>query len=110
MKYGYARETGNNDLSLQLSELSEFGCHSINSEEVNQGRVLAKLLDTLSSGDVIVVWRFDKLADSVSELDRIVTKLKTLKISLYTIVEKYDSRQDNGFTQRLIHDLAKLCG
>ena len=76
MIYGYARvSTTDQDLSVQLEALKNYGCENIRQEKVSgtsmQGRdELKVLLDFMRDGDELVVTRVDRLARSVFDVDR----------------------------------------
>src|SRR5262245_52212484 len=73
MKIGYARETllaQNQDLQLQAHKKS--GCKRIFKEKVSgakrQRPEFERLLDQIREGDIIVVWKLDRLARSTRDL------------------------------------------
>jgi DNA invertase Pin-like site-specific DNA recombinase len=66
MKLGYARvSTNEQDTAAQVSALKSAGCEKIFLEKVSGARwdrpELHPLLDQLREGDVLVVWRLDRL-------------------------------------------------
>lgn len=69
MKIGYARvSTEEQNLDMQLTALRKAKCTKIYEEKqsgANRNRVeLNKMLETLRPGDVVVVWKLDRLARS----------------------------------------------
>lgn len=108
MKYGYARETGDHDLALQLSELEADGCQSVITENKKGFRELNGLMTRLDKGDSLVVWRIDKLADSLTELNGRVEELQKVGVNLCSVLEKFDSSKDSGITKAIISQLAEL--
>jgi DNA invertase Pin-like site-specific DNA recombinase len=73
MKVGYARvSTQDQSLDLQLRALKKAGCRKIFQEKASGGtRVrpeFQRMLDQLREGDVIVVWKLDRLARSTRHL------------------------------------------
>lgn len=71
--YGYARvSTEGQSLNAQLTQLSAAGCKKVFREKVSGARVdrnqLARLLNMLTKGDVLVVTRLDRLARSTRDL------------------------------------------
>lgn len=73
-RLGYARvSTGSQDTQLQLDALAAAGCERVFEDTASgkstDGRPqLAALLDYAREGDVIVVWKVDRLARSVVDL------------------------------------------
>lgn len=104
---GYARKSKDEqDLALQIDALKRAGCVQVYVEQVSRagpkrekkGAVeLAHALMALRPGDTLVVWRLDRLAGSVSELIRIVTKeLKDRGAHFESLTEKIDTSTAAG--------------
>jgi DNA invertase Pin-like site-specific DNA recombinase len=77
MRIGYARvSTHDQKLTLQLEALKKAGCHRIFREKTSGAYrdrpELNRLLDQLREGDVVTVWRLDRLARSTRNLLEIV--------------------------------------
>jgi DNA invertase Pin-like site-specific DNA recombinase len=77
MKIGYARvSTEDQKLMLQLDALKKAGCTRIFREKVSGSYrdrpELNRMLDQLRPGDVIIVWKLDRLARSTRNLLEIV--------------------------------------
>ena len=73
MKIGYARvSTLDQNLELQLKALKRAGCRKIFREKVSgfnrQRPEFQRMIDQIRSGDVIVVWKLDRLARSTRDL------------------------------------------
>src|SRR3954471_7775720 len=71
--YGYARvSTDGQTLDAQVAQLKAAGAEKIFREKVSGARAdrpeLARLMRTLSSGDVVLVTRLDRLARSTRDL------------------------------------------
>ena len=80
MVYGYARvSTQGQDLSVQIRELKEAGAEVIFSEKFTGTRrdrpELTRLLETVRSGDKVVVAKLDRVARSVADGVAIVDEL-----------------------------------
>lgn len=80
MKIGYARvSTGDQKLSLQLEALKKAGCQRIFREKASGAHrdrpELGRMLDQLREGDVVAVWRLDRLARSTRDLLEIVAAI-----------------------------------
>ncbi|HAS6073677.1 TPA: hypothetical protein I7144_20670 [Vibrio vulnificus] len=87
MKYGYA--VRDNDLAMQLKALNEFGC-----DDIRFGDDLHFMIAKLKHGDVIAVWRLDKLADSVSEVERVIAEVHASGASIELLFERLNSGSD----------------
>jgi DNA invertase Pin-like site-specific DNA recombinase len=73
MKIGYARvSTDAQETHLQMDALSRAKCDRIYQEKVSGAKAerpeLLKLLDTARKGDVVIVWKLDRLARSLRQL------------------------------------------
>ena len=80
MKIGYARvSTVDQMLSLQLEALKKSGCRRIFREKASGAHrdrpELDRMLDQLREGDVVTVWRLDRLARSTRDLLEIVAAI-----------------------------------
>lgn len=81
MKIGYARvSTEDQRLTLQLDALKQAGCGKIFREKVSgayhERQELNRMLDQLRNGDVVVVWKLDRLARSTRDLLDIVEAIR----------------------------------
>lgn len=90
MKVGYARvSTKDQTLNLQLDALKKAGCSKIYTETVSGARaerpVLTKLMDSVRAGDVLVIWKLDRLGRSLKNLIEIVNELLQRKIGLTSL-------------------------
>lgn len=78
---GYARvSTSEQDLELQRRALVDAGCEEVFEDVVSGARTkrpgLDACLDALRPGDVLVVWRLDRLGRSMPHLVQTVSSLK----------------------------------
>lgn len=101
MKIGYARvSTTEQNLDLQLDALKTAGCTRIYEECAsgkNARRIeLANCLKSLRAGDVLVVWRLDRLGRNLPDLVRIVGELESGKIGLESITENIETVSPTG--------------
>lgn len=92
---GYARvSTSDQDYSLQVSKLEDYGCTKIFHEKKsgkNTGRPeFQKALDYLRTGDKLVVYKIDRLARSTRDLHNIVHDLEEKGIGVVFIKEQID--------------------
>jgi len=91
---GYARvSTDDQDLSLQLDALSRAGIPttSIFMDKISGAKTerpgLTKCLQTLRSGDILVVWRLDRLGRSLCHLITLVEDMRNKGIGFRSLNE-----------------------
>ena len=94
MKIGYARvSTEEQHIELQLEALKDVGSGRIFQEKISSRRSarpeLEHALDLLREGDVLVVWKLDRLARSTRELLDIVEKIKKTGAGLQSLSEPW---------------------
>jgi DNA invertase Pin-like site-specific DNA recombinase len=98
---GYARvsRTEQNP-DLQERALREAGCERIWVERASGARSdrpeLAGLLEQLRAGDVLVVWRLDRLGRSVTHLLHVVDDLGKRGVEFRSLCEGMDTTTANG--------------
>ena len=90
MKIGYARVSSTNqDLELQKEELLKAGCKKIFSESVsgkdNNRTELMAMIESLREGDIVVVYKIDRIARSLKGLIEIIELLNTKKVDLISL-------------------------
>ena len=92
--FGYARvSTDDQDLSLQIDALQQHGIPktAIFMDEVSGAQTerpgLTKCLDSLTSGDILVVWRLDRLGRSMRHLITLVEDLRSKGIGFRSLNE-----------------------
>jgi DNA invertase Pin-like site-specific DNA recombinase len=111
LKIGYARvSTQDQSTNLQLDSLEEAGCERIFSETASGAQAnrpeLAKALEFARSGDVIVVWKLDRLARSMKQLIATVELLNERGIGLESLTEKIETLSPQG--KLVFHIFASL--
>lgn len=94
MLIGYARvSTEDQNLALQRSALKGVGCKRIYEEKVSGAKrtrpQLARMLDQLRAGDVVVVSRLDRLARSTRDLLEIAEQLNETEAGLRSLHEPW---------------------
>ena len=94
MKIGYARvSTEDQRLALQLDVLKKAGCTRIFREKVSgayrERPELNRLLDQLRQGDVVTVWKLDRLARSTRNLLEIVEMIGNAGARFQSISEPW---------------------
>ncbi len=109
--YGYARvSTGLQDPALQLDALTAAGCARIFIDKVS-GKLdrrpeLDKLLEVVLPGDVIVVWRLDRLGRSMKHLIDIIAELGERGVGFRSLTEAIDTTTASG--KLLFHIMGSL--
>ncbi len=102
MKIGYARvSTDEQNLDLQCDALTAFGCtniiHDYGISGAKSERVgLTQLMSTLKSGDVVVVWKLDRLGRSLAFLIKFIATLKDNDIGFCSITDGIDTTTSTG--------------
>lgn len=89
-KIGYARvSSSSQDLELQKQELIKAGCTKIYSESIsgkdNDRSQLIAMMDSLRSGDIVIVYKIDKIARSLKGLIDIAESLNHKKVDLISL-------------------------
>ena len=101
MLVGYARvSTNEQTLNLQKDALEKIGCIKIFSDVVSGAKTDRKGLDEALSyvreGDILVVWRLDRLGRSLKHLIETITQLNNRKIGFKSITENIDTTTSGG--------------
>jgi DNA invertase Pin-like site-specific DNA recombinase len=94
MKIGYARVSSTEqNLDLQLTALKEAGCGRIFQEKISGAKKerpeLQRLLDHIRSGDVVIVWKLDRLARSTHHLLELVENIRMADASFCSLSEPW---------------------
>jgi DNA invertase Pin-like site-specific DNA recombinase len=94
MLIGYARVSSDDqDLTLQRTALHRVGCSRLYEEKASGAKrsrpELARMLDQLRAGDVVVVTRLDRLARSTRDLLDIAEQLKEADAGLRSLHEPW---------------------
>lgn len=101
MNIGYARiSCTDQHLHLQNEALKEAGCEKI-FEEVASGAKddrpkLKEAIDYMREGDVLVVWKLDRLSRSLKHLIETVNDLEKRRIGLRIITQQLDTTSPSG--------------
>lgn len=98
---GYARvSTADQDTGLQVEALKAAGCKRIFRETASGAQrdrpELTKALDYLREGDVLCVWRLDRLARSLRQLLETGEALAERGIGLRSLTESIDTTTPGG--------------
>ncbi len=101
MHIGYARiSTSDQNLALQNDALAAAGCEKIFSDVASGAEVaregLALALNQLRLGDVLVVWRLDRLGRSLKHLIETVTTLQARGVGFKSLNEGIETQTSGG--------------
>ena len=109
---GYARvSTLDQDPALQLDALAAAGCTKVFEERASGAHAdrpgLRQALDYVREGDVLVVWKLDRLGRSLVHLIETVTTLEHRGVGFRSITEAIDTTTPGG---RLVFHLFGALG
>lgn len=101
MRIGYARvSTSEHNLDLQKDALKRARCETfikdIVSGETESRSGLGRARDLLREGDVLVVWRLDRLGRSLKHLIELMSELEKQKIGFQSLQESIDTTTPGG--------------
>lgn len=101
LKIGYARVSSDDqNLDLQLDALRKAGCKSIYEDKRSGAYTdrpgLNSLLNAVRKGDVVIVWRLDRLGRSLRDLLDIASLLESKGAGLNSLNEKIDTTSSGG--------------
>lgn len=102
MLIGYARISKGDDqnAAFQLRALKDAGCTRIFEEAVSGGRwdwpELHRMLDQLREGDVVVVWKLDRLSRSLKDLLHLLDRIEAAEAGFCSLTESVDTTTPAG--------------
>jgi DNA invertase Pin-like site-specific DNA recombinase len=101
MLIGYARvSTNDQETAAQVAALKAAGCERIFREKASGGRwdrpELHRLLDHLRKGDVLVVWKLDRLSRSLRDVLTIMERLGEGRAGFRSLTEAIDTTTPAG--------------
>ncbi len=115
MLIGYARvSTQEQDTAMQLDALRKAGCTAIYQEKASgasrRGREeLARCLAALGRGDVLVVYKIDRIARSLFDLLEILRQLERVGATIKSVTEPLDTTNSMGvFVVQILGAVAQL--
>lgn len=115
MNIGYARvSTQDQDTALQLDALLKAGCGAIFEEKASGAsrrgrRELARCLASLRKGDVLIVYKIDRVARSLFDLLDILRTLESRGATIKSITEPLDTTNAMGvFMVQVLGAVAQL--
>jgi len=98
---GYARvSTDDQSAALQEDALKKAGCIRVFTDHASGSKAsrpeLDRMIDQLRSGDVVVVWRLDRLGRSLRNLIDLVQSLAERGVGFRSLTESIDTTTANG--------------
>jgi DNA invertase Pin-like site-specific DNA recombinase len=114
MQIGYARvSTKEQGFALQLDALRKAGCEQVYQEVASGAKterpVLAGLLRELRPGDVLVIWKLDRLGRSLRHLVELAATLMEQEVGLKSLNDPIDTTTPQGrLTFNLFASLAEF--
>lgn len=101
MKIGYARvSTKDQKLSLQEDALRKEGCELFFEEKVSGAKSdrpeLRRMIDQLRKGDIVIIWKLDRLGRSLRDLVNLVTEIQDKGAGLKSLNDSIDTTTPQG--------------
>jgi DNA invertase Pin-like site-specific DNA recombinase len=102
MLIGYARvsKSDEQDTRLQTRALKQAGVSKVFVEKASGARwerpELQRMLEQLRKGDVVVVWKLDRLSRSLRDLIRVMEKIATAGAGFRSLTESVDTTSAAG--------------
>lgn len=102
MRIGYARvSTDEQNLRLQLDALHGAGCERIYRDDgvsavARERPGLNRALRRLKAGDILIVWKLDRLGRSLGHLIEVITGLRDSDIGFRSLSEAIDTTTAGG--------------
>jgi DNA invertase Pin-like site-specific DNA recombinase len=102
MLIGYARVSKGDEQSnaLQAKALKAAGCQRVFEEAASGGRwdrpILHEMLRQLREGDVVVVWKLDRLSRSLKDLLHLMERIKEADAGFRSLTESIDTTTPAG--------------
>ena len=101
MLLGYARvSTDGQDTAVQVAALKAAGCEKLYQEKASGGRwnrpELHRALEQLRKGEVLVVWKLDRLSRSLRDVLMLMEQLAEAKAGFRSLTEEIDTTTPAG--------------
>ncbi|WP_133139514.1 recombinase family protein [Legionella genomosp. 1] len=107
MQIGYARiSTSSQNLDLQIDALQKAGCEKIFQDQISGSLInrpaLELLLKEIRKGDVLIIWKLDRLGRSFKDLIDLVNTLLERGVGIKSLNDPIDTTTPQG---RLIFNI-----
>lgn len=101
MKIGYARvSTKEQSLDLQKDALQKEGCTEVYSEHTSgtssKRPQLQKMITQLRKGDIVIVWKLDRLGRSLKDLVNMISTFQNLGVEFKSLQDHIDTTTPTG--------------
>lgn len=101
MHIGYARvSTQDQDARAQVEALEKSGCELIFQEKISGGRwdrpELHRMLKQLRKGDIVIVWKLDRLSRSLIDVLNLMEMINRAKAGFRSLTEAIDTTTPAG--------------
>jgi DNA invertase Pin-like site-specific DNA recombinase len=101
MRIGYARvSTKEQSFDVQVDALNQAGCDEIYRDVCSGARAerpaLGELLSHIRGGDVVVIWKLDRLGRSLKHLVELVNELNAKDVGLQSLQDPIDTTTPQG--------------
>jgi len=101
MKIGYARvSTKDQNLNLQMDDLKKAGCQKIFQEKITgatkERPQLQKMIEQVREGDVVFIYKLDRLGRSLKDLIQLVNEIKKKGAGLKSLNDPIDTTTPQG--------------
>ena len=101
MRIGYARvSTDQQETALQIDALKQAKCGRVYQEKASGAKTdrpeLIRMIDNARKGDVVIVWRLDRLARSIRQLIDTTTLLNERGVELWSLTENINTTTPSG--------------
>lgn len=101
MKIGYARvSTKDQSLDLQIDALKQAGCKKIFQEKKSGKNIerseLNSMMGQLREGDIVVVYKLDRLGRSMKDLVSLISTMEKKKVSFTSLQDNIDTTSATG--------------
>lgn len=110
MLIGYARVSSTEqETTLQLDALKRAGVTTVHQEKRSAGvrrPVLERMLDGLQPGDVVMVYKVDRLARSLADLLRILARIQAVGATFKSLTEAIQT--DTAIGELMMHMLGAV--